>query len=218
LQAKNCCLTKVCCEYNTHVGSGRNTNSISPHIASNAVKPHASVHDIQQPVASNNKAILHSSREESNVCKDDVSYCSAQKSVVSSDFECHNYDDKSYSTNSLQLDTSIESEQVLPMDSDMFHWAFTPEEHFMINLCNVCDEANTPLDLVDKVVAVFCDAQNNGLNMESNVVCSREYFLRHLNKRFNITPPESINVTIEDMSGNEQVVTVICLLISKWIV
>ena len=118
------------------------------------------------------------------------------------------FDDKSYSTNSLPLDTSIESIQVLPMDSDMFQQEFTPEEHFMINLCNVCDESNAPLDLVDKVVAVFCNAQNNGLNMESNAVHSRD--LRHLNKRFNIPPPESINVTIEDMSGNEQVATIIC--------
>ena len=53
----------------------------------------------------------------------------------------------------------------------------------MINLCNVCEESNAPLDLVDKLVDVICDAQNNRLNMESNIVCLREYFLKHLNKR-----------------------------------
>jgi len=200
---------RVHCEYDTHVDSGRNKISIFLKITSDSIKPHTSVHDIQQSLASNNKTILHSSREESDACEDDVSDCFTNKSVFSSNFECYNFDNKSYSTNSLPLDTSIESIQVLPMDSDIFQQEFTPEEHFMINLCNVCDEANAPLDLVNKVVAVFHNAQNNGLNMESNVVCSREYFLRHLNKRFNIPPPESINVTIEDMSGNEQVVTII---------
>jgi len=46
----------------------------------------------------------------------------------------------------------------------------------MINLCNVCEEASVPLDLVDKIVDVIHDAQNNGLNMESNIVCLREHF------------------------------------------
>ena len=36
---------------------------------------------------------------------------------------------------------SIASVKVLPIESDIFNRAFTPEEHFMINLCNVCEEA-----------------------------------------------------------------------------
>ena len=111
---------RVCCEYDTHVDSGRNKISISPKITSDCNKPHTSVHDIQQLLASNNKTILHSSREESDACEDDVSDCSTHKSVFSSDSECHNFDNKSYSTNSLPLNTSIESIQVLPMDSDIF--------------------------------------------------------------------------------------------------
>ncbi len=55
-----------------------------------------------------------------------------------------------------------------------------PEEHFMINLCYICDEANVPVDHVDKIVGVICDAQNNGLNLESNVICSQNYFLKHM--------------------------------------
>jgi len=73
-------------------------------------------------------------------------------------------------------DLSTGTIQVVPIESRTFHRNFTPEEHFMLNLCNVCEEANAPLDLVDKVVEVFCDAQSNGLNLESNVVCSCEYF------------------------------------------
>jgi len=42
----------------------------------------------------------------------------------------------------------------------------------MINLCNICDEANAPLDLVDKIVGVIRDTQSNGLNMQSNIICS----------------------------------------------
>ena len=53
---------RVHCEYDTHVDCGRK-KSISPKITSDSSKPHASVHDIQQSLASNNKAILHSSRE-----------------------------------------------------------------------------------------------------------------------------------------------------------
>jgi len=44
-----------------------------------------------------------------------------------------------------------------------------PEVHFMINLCNVYDEAIAPLDLIDKVVAVIHDTQNNGLKATSFV-------------------------------------------------
>jgi len=44
----------------------------------------------------------------------------------------------------------------------------------------------------------------NGLNMESNVVHSGEYFLKHLNKRFYVPLPESIDVAIEDTSGHQR--------------
>jgi len=122
-----------------------------------------------------------------------------------------NYDnnDSKPSPTDTEGSSSIGTVHVLPIDSDMFHRAFTPEEHFMINLCHVCDEANAPLDIVDKIVAVFRDAQNNGLNMESNIIRSRDYFLKHLNKRFPVPIPESVKVTIEDLSGNEQTITVI---------
>jgi len=63
--------------------------------------------------------------------------------------------------------------KVLPIEGNVFNQAFTPEEHFMINLCNVSEESNAPLDLGDKVVYVIHDVQNNGLNLASNVVCLR---------------------------------------------
>jgi len=81
----------------------------------------------------------------------------------------------------------IASVRVLLIESYLFTQAITPEEHFMINLCNVCEEANALLDLVDKIVDIFLDAQNNGLNMESNIVCLGEHFLKHLNKQFNVS-------------------------------
>jgi len=40
----------------------------------------------------------------------------------------------------------------------------------MIQLCNTCVDANAPLDLVDKIVGIICDGQNNGLNIDSNIV------------------------------------------------
>jgi len=70
------------------------------------------------------------------------------------------------------LDVHTGAIQVVPIEGDTFHRNFTLEEHFMINLCNICDEANTPLDLVDEIVGVIHDAQSNGLNMESNIFCS----------------------------------------------
>jgi len=101
----------------------------------------------------------------------------------------------------------------------MFNWAFTPEEHFMINLCNVYEEANAPLDLVVKVVAVICNAQNNGINMKINIVCSGEYFLKHFNKRFNVPFAESVDVAIEDTSLTEQIISeILCIFCPKlWI-
>ncbi len=92
----------------------------------------------------------------------------------------------------------------LYLDSAIFQRNFTPEEHFMINLCNICDEANAPLDLVDKIVGVVRDAQCNGLNMQSNIICSQEYFLKHLNDCFNTPVPETVYTKIEDQQGNEQ--------------
>ena len=106
-------------------------------------------------------------------------------------------------------DLSTGTIQVVPIQSSTFHRNFTPEEHFTINLCNVCEEANAPLDLIDKVDKVFCDAQSNGLNLESNVVCSHEYFLKHLNQWFNTPVPESVTVKVEDQNSNDQMVSVI---------
>jgi len=135
---------------------------------------------------------------------------SSTKSDLAKDDHDYTFNDsKCSSTNSI-VSTSMGTVQLLPVKGNLFNWAFTPEEHFMINLCNVCDEANAPLDLVDKVVAVIHDAQNNGLNMESNIICSREYFLKHLNKRFHVPSPETMNVTIEDVSGNSHDISVIC--------
>jgi len=84
-----------------------------------------------------------------------------------------------------------------------------PEEHFMINLCNTCVDANVPLDLVDKIVHIIHDAQHNGLNIDSDIVQSREYFLKHLSKRFKVPLPETVEVKIEDTSGNNQTIEVI---------
>jgi len=92
------------------------------------------------------------------------------------EIDCNDNDMESNSIENTS-DQSIASVKIVPIESDLFTQAFTPEEHFMINLCNVCEEANAPLDLVDKIVDVIHDAQNNGLNMESNIVHSREHFL-----------------------------------------
>jgi len=86
------------------------------------------------------------------------------------DSDCNINDAKQSSMNSV-VSTSMGTVQVLPVEGDLFNWAFTPEEHFMINLCNVCDVANALLDLVDKVVAVIHDAQTAVLmwNIQGNI-------------------------------------------------
>jgi len=76
-------------------------------------------------------------------------------------------------------------------------------------LCNICDEANAPLDLVNKIVGVICDAPSNGLNMESNIICSWERFLKHLNNCFNAPIPETVYAKTKDQQGNEQIVAII---------
>ena len=116
-----------------------------------------------------------------NVC---INYSSDVSLNSGHDTNCNdsNNNTKPTSTKCI-LTESISAVHLLPIEGGIFHWAFT-EGHFMINLCNVCEEANAPLNLVDKVVAVIHDTQNNGLNMESNIEHSREYFFKHLNKGF----------------------------------
>jgi len=145
---------------------------------------------------------------ENDTCIKFSSSFSTKSDLAKNDHNFTFIDSKHSSTNSI-VSTSMGTVQVLPVEGNLFNWAFTPEEHFMINLCNVCDEANAPLDLVNKVVAVIPHAQNNSLNMKRNIICSREYFLKHLNKRFHVPSPETINVTIEDVSGNAHVINVI---------
>jgi len=106
-----------------------------------------------------------------NYSLDDVSVFS----VLHRESDCNNNDTTPSSTKNM-YDRSSESVNILPIEGNIFNWAFKQEEHFMINLCNVCKEFNAPLDLIDKVDDAIHDAQNNGHNMESNLVCSREYF------------------------------------------
>jgi len=79
----------------------------------------------------------------------------------------------------------------------------------MIKLCNTCVDANVPLDLVDNIVGIIHDGQNNGLKIDSNIVRSREYFLKHLNKRCKVPLPETVKVAIEDTFGEDQTIKVI---------
>jgi len=80
----------------------------------------------------------------------------------------------------------------------------------MIQLCNTCVDANVPLDLLDKIVGIIHDGQNNGLNIDSNIVISREYFLKHLNTCFKVPLPETVKVVIEeDTFGHDQIIKVI---------
>ena len=154
--------------------------------------------------------------QHSDTCEDDL--CSKTSLHSSSDhnstddclnIECNN-DDTVSSQDDSSSDSNIGSVNMLPCNGDLFQRAFTPEEHYMINLCNTCVDANVPLDLVDKIVSIFRDAQSNGLNIDSNIIRSREYFLKHLNKRFVVPLPEIVKVTIEDPSGNDVVIDVIC--------
>jgi len=142
--------------------------------------------------------------EKSKLLEDDDDICI--NTFNDSDGETINIEPSS--SNKLIVNDSV-AIKVLPLDGDYFNRAFTLEEHFMINLCHVCDRANAPLDLVDKIVTVIRDAQSNGLDMNSNIIRSREYFLKHLNKRFVVPEPESVNIAIEDISGNEQIIQVI---------
>jgi len=79
----------------------------------------------------------------------------------------------------------------------------------MIKLCNTCVDANVPLDLVDNIVGIIHDGQNNGLKIDSNIVRSREYFLKHLNKCFKVPLPETVKGAIEDTFGEDQTIKVI---------
>jgi len=127
------------------------------------------------------------------------------------------YNEESYDCNPMgpcnndgsSVTSHVGSIRTLPVESDLFHHAFMPEEHFMIYLCNTCVGANVPLDLVDKIVHIIRDAQNNGLNIDSDIVRSREYFLKHLSQRFKVPPPETVTMKIEDSSGNNQSIEVI---------
>jgi len=141
-----------------------------------------------------------------------IDYSSDSSKLLYSDEIANNFSDSNVSQSAGEIfseESNIDSIIMSPIDNEKFHRPFTPEEHFMINLCNTCIEANALLDLVDKIVAVIRDAQFNGLNIDSNIVHSREYFLKHLSKRFTVPVPESIDVIVEDSSGNDQVVSVI---------
>jgi len=59
------------------------------------------------------------------------------------------------SSTSKLLSSDFEAIKVLPVDGDIFNRAFTPEEHFMNNLCHVCDKANAPLDLLIRLLQLF---------------------------------------------------------------
>jgi len=157
----------------------------------------------------------HRILQHNDTCEDDL--CSKTSLHSSSDHnssdDCFNIDfndDNAVSSHDDSFSISnIGSVNILPFNGDLFRCAFTPEEHFMIYLCNTCVDANVPLDLVDKIVSIFCDAQSNGFNIDSNIIRSREYFLKHLNKRFVVPLPEIVKVTIEDPSGNDVVINVI---------
>jgi len=159
-------------------------------------------------LVSHNKIVDNQVYEEGSVINDVSSNCYIETVLDDDDDKCNEAVLKLSSIDKL-LAVQMGAIQVLPIDSGIFQRNFTPEEHFMINLCNICDEANAPLDLVNKTVGVVRDAQCNGLNMQSNIICSQEYFLKHLNDCFNTPSPETVYAKIEDQHGNEQMVAMI---------
>jgi len=124
---------------------------------------------------SHNKNVDSQVYEEESVINDVSSNCYFDSVVDDDDAKCNEGELKLSSIDEL-WNVHSGAVQIVPIDSDIFQRNFTPEEHFMINLCHICDEANAPFDLVDKIVGVVRDAQCVGLNMQSNVIHSQEYF------------------------------------------
>jgi len=116
---------------------------------------------------SHNKNVDSQVYEEESVVNDVSSNCYFDSVVDDDDAKCNEEQSKLSSVDE-SLNACNRAVQIVPIDSDIFQRNFTPEEHFMINLCHICDEANAPLDLVDKIVGVVRDAQCNGLNMQSD--------------------------------------------------
>jgi len=92
--------------------------------------------------------------EEDSIVNNVSSYCYTETVLEDDGNKCNEVALKPSWIDKL-LVIHTEAIQVVPIDSDIFDRNFTPEEHFMINLCNICDEANAPLDLVDKIVGVI---------------------------------------------------------------
>ena len=87
-----------------------------------------------------------------------MDYSSDSSKLQHSEDNVNNFsdgNDTSQSADNVSEESNVDSIIISPIDNKKFHQPFTPEEHFMINLCNTCVEANAPLDLVDKIVAVI---------------------------------------------------------------
>jgi len=115
---------------------------------------------LQQLSTNKHRILQHNDTCEDDLCSKTSLHSSSDHNLSDDCFniDCNNDDAVSSQDDSFSV-SNIGSVNILPFNGDLFQRAFTPEEHFMINLCNTCVDANVPLDLVDKIVSILCDAQ-----------------------------------------------------------
>jgi len=88
-----------------------------------------------------------------DTCNDSIpiDYSSDSSKLEYSDDNVNNFSDSndiSQSADNISKESSIDLIIISPIDNKKFHWPFTPEEHFMINLCNTCVEVMLHLILL----------------------------------------------------------------------
>jgi len=95
--------------------------------------------------------------------------------------------------------------QTIPVHQSIGSIPFTMEERLLIRLATACNEANTPLYLVDVIMDIIQDECEHSESSKRLYFRKRESFMKHLMSRFQVPKAHLLHIGIESLHPNNMV-------------
>jgi hypothetical protein len=104
------------------------------------------------------------------------------------------------------VDNGLQSGLPFVVPSDYYHgqFCFSSRDCAMMRIYQICDQANTPRYLADKILAQMkIEIQRNDFDPCDPAITKRDAFMARMHRKFPSPPPEPVRVRLESFPGED---------------